>query len=322
MRLETPYHEGELLVQQRTGQEMQAMRIAGVISDRLRPGSIAFLAQQSMVVLGSVDSDRTPWASILFGPPGFITAPDDRTVQLELSSVGHDEDDPFWENIEADPRIGMLAIEFTTRRRLRINGDLRRTGPETLRVDVLEAYPNCPKYIQRREMSVRPFVKSEGQSRTSRGDVLTPGLRATITRSDTFFVASGHPLRGVDVSHRGGHPGFVEVLDERTLRVPDYVGNGLYNTLGNFVSHPRAGLLFIDYDAGTTLQLIGVPKIRWELDAADDRTGGTRRYWDFTVERWLVREIPQRVDWVFLDYSPFNPTSVQNRTDKNQEMES
>ena len=143
-----------------------------------------------------------------------------------------------------------------------------------------------------------------------------------IAGSDTFFVASSHPERGVDVSHRGGNPGFVEVLDERTLRVPDYVGNGLYNTLGNFVSHPQAGLLFIDFDAGTTLQLIGVPKIRWELDRADDRTGGTRRYWDFTVQRWLVREIPQRVECEFLDYSPFNPTSVQNWTDNNQEMES
>jgi len=112
-------------------------------------------------------------------------------------------------------------------------------------------------------------------------------------------------------SHRGGNPGFVEVLDERTLRVPDYVGNGMFNTLGNFVSNPRAGLLFIDFEGGRTLQLIGTPMIRWELDAPSDRTGGTRRYWDFTVDRWLERELPQRVDWELLDYSPFNPTVVQ-----------
>lgn len=321
-RFETPYHEGELFAQQRTGQEAQARRIAGVISDTLRPGSIPFLAQQSIVVLGSVASDRSLWASILFGAPGFIAAPDDGTVQIDLSSVAHDDDDPLWANLAADPRIGMLAMDFAARRRLRINGDLRPSGPKTLEFDVLEAYPNCPKYIQRREMSVRPSGESNAKSGASRGDVLTPALRMAIAGSDTFFVASGHPERGVDVSHRGGNPGFVEILDERTLRVPDYVGNGIYNTLGNFVSDPRAGLLFIDFDAGTTLQLTGVPMIRWELDRADDRTGGTGRYWDFTVAGWLARDILQPVDWEFVDYSPFNPTSVQDRADTNQEIAS
>ena len=308
MSIGSIYHEGERLAQQRTGQEMQAMWSAGVISDRLRPGSIPFLAQQSIIILGSVGSDQSLWASILFGPPGFVAAVDDRTVRIDLSSIGQDEDDPLWSNIETDPRIGMLAIDFATRRRLRINGNLRRAGTETLEVEVLEAYPNCPKYIQRREVSLRSSGRSEVRSGPSRGTVLTPALRQAITGADTFFVASGHPERGVDVSHRGGNPGFTEVLDERTLRVPDYIGNGLYNTLGNFVSNPRAGLLFIDFDAGSTLQLIGTPMIRWELDRADDRTGGTHRYWDFTVERWLERKLPQRVEWELLDYSPFNPS--------------
>ena len=93
-RFETPYHEGELLVQQRTGQEVQARRIAGVISDSLRPGSIPFLSEQSMAVLGSVASDHNLWASVLFGAPGFISAPDDRSVQIDLSSVAHADDDP------------------------------------------------------------------------------------------------------------------------------------------------------------------------------------------------------------------------------------
>ena len=307
------YHEGERSVQQRTGTEMQAMQNASVISDRIRPGSVPFLARQSMVALGSVDSDQSLWASVLFGRPGFLSAQDERTVRLDLSLALPDNHDPFWTNIEHDARIGALAIELDTRRRLRINGSVRRTGPETLLLDVLEAYPNCPKYIQRREMSMSPTrAKAEGGTPSS-GAKLTPKLRDVIAHSDTLFVASAHPERGVDVSHRGGNPGFVEIVDEQILRVPDYVGNGMFNTLGNFVSHPQAGLLFIDFVGGTTLQLIGTPTILWELDRPDDRSGGTRRYWDFTVERWVERDLPLWIDWEFVDYSRFNPPQLATR---------
>ena len=302
----SPYHDGELLVQQRTGEELQAKQNAGVISDRIIPGAIPFLAQQSMVVLGSVDADQNVWASVLFGRPGFVSAADDRAVDFDLSQAGYDEHDPFWANIAGDPRVGMLAIELATRRRLRVNGNLTRVNDEKLRLDVIEAYPNCPQYIQRRHIA-QLWGESRNGIEPRSGGILSPPQRASLGAADTFFVASAHPERGVDVSHRGGNPGFVEVLDERTLRVPDYAGNSMFNTLGNFVANPRAGLLFIDFDANRTLQLVGTPEIRWELDESSDRTGGTRRYWDFTVERWLERGLPYHIEWELLDYSPLNP---------------
>ena len=302
----SPYHEGELLVQQRTGEQLPAKQNGGVISDRIIPGAIPFIAQQPMVVLGSVDTDRNVWASVLFGRPGFVSAADDRTVDFDLSRAGYDEHDPLWANIAGDPRVGMLAIELATRRRLRVNGNLIRVDDEKLRLDVIEAYPNCPQYIQRRHIAQLSGESADGIEPRS-GDILSSPQRASIGAADTFFVASAHPERGVDVSHRGGNPGFVEVLDERTLRVPDYAGNSMFNTLGNFVANPRAGLLFIDFDANRTLQLVGTAEIRWELDESNDRTGGTRRYWDFTVERWLERPLPHHIEWELLDYSPFNP---------------
>ena len=61
------------------------------------------------------------------------------------------------------------------------------------------------------------------------------------TSADTFFVASAHAERGVDASHRGGLPGFVRVLGDRTLEIPDYPGNSMFNTLGNPAADPRAG---------------------------------------------------------------------------------
>ncbi len=300
------YHEGELLVQQRTGEELQAKRNGGVISDRIIPGAIPFIAQQPMVVLGSVDTDQNVWASVLFGRPGFVSAADDRTLDFDLSQAGYDGHDPLWANIAGNPRVGMLAIELATRRRLRVNGNLTRVDDEKLRLDVIEAYPNCPQYIQRRHIAQLSGESEDGIEPRS-GDILSPPQQVSIGAADTFFVASAHPDRGVDVSHRGGNPGFVQVLDERTLRVPDYAGNSMFNTLGNFVANPRAGLLFIDFDANRTLQLVGTAEIRWELDESNDRTGGTRRYWDFTVERWLERELTHHIEWELLDYSPFNP---------------
>ncbi|MCH7565046.1 MAG: pyridoxamine 5'-phosphate oxidase family protein [Gemmatimonadetes bacterium] len=306
MTVSSIYHAGELLAQQRTGEEMQAEHNAGVISDRIIPGAIPFIAQQSMVVLGTVDADQNVWASVLFGRPGFMSAADDRTVDFEVSRAGYAEHDPLWTNIAGDPRVGMLAIEFATRRRLRINGNLSRVSDDKLRLDVREAYANCPKYIQRRHFT--RLSGDPGQRVAPRsGDVLSTSQRASIGAADTFFVASAHSEGGGDVSHRGGNSGFVEILDDRTLRIPDYAGNSMFNTLGNFVTNPRAGLLFIDFEANRTLQLLGTPEIRWELDEPHDHTGGTRRYWDFTVEHWLERELTDRVEWELLDYSPFNP---------------
>ncbi|XLM22644.1 pyridoxamine 5'-phosphate oxidase family protein, partial [Chromobacterium piscinae] len=62
-------------------------------------------------------------------------------------------------------------------------------------------------------------------------------------------------------SHRGGKPGFVKI-DGDTLTIPDFAGNGYFNTLGNLLRHPRAGLLFIDFSSGDTLQLAGRAEVR------------------------------------------------------------
>lgn len=306
MSITSPYHEGELAVQERTGNRHQASRTGRVIASRIIPGAIPFLARQTMALLGTLDAGGNPWASVLFGAPGFVTAADDQTVVFDLSKTLADPHDPLWSNIEADPHVGMLAIELASRRRLRVNGTVTREGNDVLRLAVAEAYPNCPMYIQRREV-LEFGVNGARASSPRSGTVATRTQLELIGRADTLFVASAHPERGADMSHRGGNPGFVEVLDDRTLRIPDYAGNGMFNTLGNFVAYPRAGLLFIDFEGNRLLQLSGRPEIQWQLDEGEDTTGGTRRYWDFTIERWLERELPGKVSWELLDLSPFNP---------------
>ena len=303
----SPYHDGELRVQQLAGVVEEANHIARAISDTITRGALKFIGEQSMVVLGSVDHDQNVWASVLFGRPGFVTAPDEQSVEFDLSLAGFNPHDPFWTNIEHDQRVGSLFIDLATRRRLRINGSVSRPSADRLRLDlaVAESYPNCPKYIQRRILTVQEL---DGQVSMLRdGDTLREDLQTLIKTADTFFVASAHPQRGVDASHRGGPQGFVDVLDEHTLRIPDYVGNNMFNTLGNFAANPKAGLLFLDFDRGRTLQLIGRPEILWNQDDAEEESGGTRRLWLLHVERWYEMDLPATVRWEFLDYSPFNP---------------
>jgi uncharacterized protein len=306
MRLENPFHEGELLVQQRVGEADMAQRNGQIISDTIVKGALKFIEQQSMTILGSVDARQNIWASMLFGSPGFIEPVDDKTIEVDLTQAILNSDDPLWTNIQIEKRIGMLAIELASRRRLRINGRIDRLSVDRLRLDVLESYPNCPKYIQRRQLVLNSTdVKQYTQPQF--GQFLTSEQQNWIAAADTLFVASTHPHRGVDASHRGGNPGFVQILNARSLRIPDYAGNSMFNTLGNLVVNPHAGLVFLDFERSRTLQLTGQATIQWHLDDSADSTGGTHRYWDFVIEQWSQTDLTRSLQWDFLDYSPHNP---------------
>jgi predicted pyridoxine 5'-phosphate oxidase superfamily flavin-nucleotide-binding protein len=314
MRLEQPYHDGERQVQARAGEVAGARHNGRAVADSIVRGALPFLARQPMVVAGSAATDGALWASVLFGEPGFLSAPDPRTVELDPHRMAVEARDPFWRNIQSDPRVGLLAIELSTRRRLRINGPLYPwPGTDRLRLDVVESYPNCPKYIQRRHL--KGLQKPADSVREVRqGTTLGEGEIHRIRRTDTLFVASAHPdpVQGqLDASHRGGPPGFVEVLGDRTLRVPDYAGNSMFNTLGNLQLNPRAGLAFLDFEGGRTLQLTGRAEIRWDLDDPAGVTGGTRRFWDFHLDRWLELPVPVAMEWEFLEASPHLPHGGQ-----------
>ena len=71
--------------------------------------------------------------------------------------------------------------------------------------------------------------------------------RAFIQRCPMFFIATADAHGQPDCSYKGGLPGFVRVLDDRTLAIPDYDGNGMYRTWGNVLVNPQVGLLFLDF---------------------------------------------------------------------------
>jgi predicted pyridoxine 5'-phosphate oxidase superfamily flavin-nucleotide-binding protein len=304
---EAVFHAGELAVQERAGDRSVARRRAAMIADRLPQGAAAFLARQTTAAVAAAGVDGRLWASMWCGEAGFLRASIDG-ARLEViaaldRTAGTDSVRPF---VRAGAPLGMLVIDFLTRQRLRINGTVIQADTDTLEVDVRESFGNCPKYIQRRQ-------RSEGGSSGSvsgpleQGRILDAGRLDRIARADTAFVASAHPDRGLDVSHRGGAPGFVWLAGERVLRIPDYPGNAMYQTLGNFAVDTRAGLALMDFEQGRMLSLTGHAVATFGVEDPRHPTGGTGRYWSFTVDRWV--DVPLPGTWTLLERSPRNPPS-------------
>jgi uncharacterized protein len=299
------FHEGEIAVQERTGERPGAKHIGAVIRDSLVPAARGFLAMQCTVALGTVDERGRPWADLWVGLPGFAMSDDGRAVHISYRVRDSSAEDPLRAMLVPRRDVGLLAIDLASRRRVRVNGIVAASNAEGLAIAVREAFPNCPKYIQRRELTPNARTRIDDPSR--RGSVLDAERRSLVERIDTLFVASRHPRRGLDVSHRGGARGFVRVLDERTLRIPDYAGNGMFQTMGNFEVEPRAGIVLVDFDRDRFLSLTGVVTTSYGAEDPTHPTGGTGRYWLLGVEDWVEYSMPTSFGFRFIDSSPFNP---------------
>lgn len=288
------YHQGELAVQQRAGVAASAARIGGSIRGEFPPVAAEFLAARTLVVAATGDAEGRPWASALTGRPGFARVSDPRTVRIEHCPA---DGDPLEANLRPGAVIGLLAVDFETRRRIRVNGRVRQIEGGIVTVETDQIYSNCPKYIQRRVAAESTGTGAAGQPQYGRE--LTAAQRGWIRRADTFFVATLNPGEGADASHRGGAPGFVGIEGGRILW-PDYAGNTMFNTLGNIAAWPRAGLLFPDFTNGRVLQVGGRAGIEWGADRAVY----------LEVEQVIERAgvLPERQQLV--EYSPFNPPAV------------
>jgi hypothetical protein len=224
------YHDGELEIQRRAGVADMAARVGRIISNTIPPAAVRFIEHQTLLVASSIDRDGRVWASPIHAGARVI---DERTLRI-ASDLAID-----------DPRIGLLAIDMETRRRMRVNGRATRDGRDIV-IATDEVYSNCPQYIH---------------PRPAKPDMSSP--ESWVSTSDTFFLATAHPARGADASHRGGDPGFV-TFDGTRLSFPDYPGNNMFNSLGNLQVDPRCGLLFLDFESGAGLQISGRGRIEWD----------------------------------------------------------
>jgi len=281
-----PWHEGERAVQQRLGFAEYAETRGGNIRDFMPDQHRAFFAQLPFAVLGALDPAGNPWATILTGEPGFLSSPDPRILYV---GAYPQDGDPAASGIVPGARVGLLGIELPTRRRNRMNGRVIDIDVSGFTVAVEQSFGNCPQYIQRRDYGRRRAPSFPETEPLGPGDAWAMSL---IAGADTAFVASSTPPGiaesggGVDVSHRGGRPGFIRAAEDGDLEIPDYRGNRYFNTLGNPLAYPRAGLLIIDFTSGDALQVTGAADIVWDgprvtaLPAAE-------RLWRLKAERML-----------------------------------
>lgn len=299
-----PFHAGERAVQNRAGVADMAARVGRSIHDRLPDRAAEFLRAAPLLVSASLDRQGRLWAAAHVGGPDVVGTPDAQT--LTLRAALHD---PIGgEPARPGDLLGILAIDPATRRRARVNGRIRQVRGDVLEIEIEEAYANCPKYIQARTpVAAAPGVDPDAASRAAvlRGSRLTEAQLRAIRRADTLFIATAHPERGADASHRGGGPGFVSAGPGR-VSWPDYPGNTMFNTLGNIESYGRAGLLFIDFETGRTLQITGRAEVGWETE--DDRSASAiGRPVTVDVEEVIERRRGLPLRFRFGSYSPHNP---------------
>lgn len=304
------WHPGELALQASVGMVARMAEVGPrVIRDHMPDQHRVFFEQLPWLVVGALDDGGMPWASVLEGAPGFARSPDPRVLCVDAVPAVQD---PLSGCLHDGAALGLLGIELHTRRRNRMNGTatLRDGGFE---VEVMESFGNCPQYIQKR-VAVDPGERGAGGGRvrtppvSSRAVALSANDRAVIEHADTFFVASGVlPKHGadaerVDVSHRGGRPGFVKV-DGDCLTVPDFSGNRHFNTLGNLLLNPQAGLLFVDFDSGDLLHVGG--DVELVLDGpALASFDGAERLWRVQVRTVVRRPAAIAGRWDFVEASP------------------
>lgn len=296
----SPWHAGEKRLQEQVGVS-ERMEVFGqkVIRDYMPDQHRTFYQQLPFIVAGTVDPRGRPWATLLEGREGFISSPDPRQLLVDTQLAS---DDPATPGLAAGNAIGLLGIELHTRRRNRINGLIAQAASGVLQVQVEQAFGNCPQYIQLREYT-RVDEPAQGRIDAQALDAMTSRM---IANADTMFVASyidhADGQRSVDVSHRGGRPGFVRVEGNR-LTIPDYAGNLHFNTLGNLLENPQAGLLFVDFSSGDVLQVSGRTEVILHSPLIN-AFEGAERLWTLDVEQVVVRPAAVSLRWAFQEYAP------------------
>jgi uncharacterized protein len=279
------FHEGELAVQELAGVGVEADRLRGMLAPpHLDGGASRFLGERTFAAFTGRDPEGRLWTSPLVGPPGFLDA-EAATLRIHALPL---PGDPL-RDLPEGQAVGLIAVDYARRRRIRVNGVLAERTAEGLRVDVEQAFGNCPKYIKPRHLAAD--AAPADHVAPSRGSTLSAAQRALLAGTETFFLGTTHPERGVDTSHRGGPAGFVRV-EGSTLWWPDYPGNNMFTSFGNLAVDATAAVLVPDFAGGTSLLLSGRAAVEWVAPGSAGDDGGTGRRVRFTVQQVTGGALP------------------------------
>lgn len=320
------FHPGELHVQHLAGTHGVAEELSAVLSTQFNLNSRldALLSSLRLAWLTTVDASSSSatttsplvWVSPVFGAPGFVRILSHTSFAIHIPT-SHPAHDPLLLNIlSATPApepipIAFLAIDLEHRLRYRTNGVVQAFDPSTrtLTIRVKEAFPNCPKYIQKRVCISSSSDVSSIPIPISTSATLSPTDQTLLRSADTIFLGTYYPPTGPDVSHRGGSPGFVRVLSPTELFFPDYRGNGMFQSFGNLHADARASLAVLDFDTGHVLQLSGTAVIDWDVRVTHPSLeGGASRGVRFHIAAVSRSNGPATtLRWRLVERSPYSP---------------
>jgi predicted pyridoxine 5'-phosphate oxidase superfamily flavin-nucleotide-binding protein len=159
------------------------------------------------------------------------------------------------------------------------------------------AFTPAVKAVQTAKGSRASYAKAERRGWRTR---VTPDLAEFLAGLDMFYLGTANAEGQPYIQYRGGSPGFLKVLDDRTLAFADFGGNRQYLTVGNLSENPKAFLFLIDYANQQRVKLWGTARVVDDdpglLDQLrdPDYPGKVERAIVFTVEAWDIN-CPQHI---------------------------
>jgi hypothetical protein len=286
----SPFHAGEIEAQSRAGVNDVAQWAKGFIRGYLPDQHRQFHTSLPFFIVAGADENEQTWITLIEGDVGFVQSPDPYQITL---STHFDNNEPLKNAFNKGSHIGVLGIELATRRRNRFSGYIHPEG-NVYTIDIQQTFGNCPQYIHQRALQRVEQIITPASTKTS---ALNEIQIAQINAADTLFIGSGQMhskdklTQGYDASHRGGEPGFAKVVNSTHIQIPDYAGNNFFNTIGNLITDPRIGLLFINFATGDLLQITGKATIDWNPQHAHDANALRM----VNVEIEMVLERPQAI---------------------------
>lgn len=239
------YHDGQRAVQR----EANSVKCADKLSTWVGPVS-DFALIADLVVLASVESETFRVAAISGRAPLVVASENNGDILMQFPTA-------LVPLLGKDHAWGGIVINLAQARRSRISG-IPIAGDDGVTMQCETAFTNCRKYmVPSRDAGNARHVGPESVEALDLDD---PWVESTVENGETAFLITGSPAGVADASHRGGHPGFLRYDDvTHTIAWTDYLGDGMFVSMGNVRSSGHAVLIVLEFSTGDALRL--------ELDA-------------------------------------------------------
>lgn len=300
------FHVGEIEAHRRFDVVDEAEQISDSVVNRLSIGVRRFIEAQPFFFMATTDASRQPRCNIVWrtqdatgGDLPLLKVIDSKTLMFPVHSF--DDLVTPGQHVGLSSGIGLLFVDFARQARYRINGraklqpDVTLHGMEwpaaggVLEIAVEQAYANCgARVVERRAgeselaVPVNPAVR----------DRLTLDTTKFIASQCFFFVATANAEGDCDCSYKGreqlpegGIDPLLLVLDAKTVVLPDYKGNNMFNTIGNLIVNAGISLLFVDLIARARFRVNGQARIIDDATRWAATWPGARRYIEVTIDQ-------------------------------------